>query len=409
MMPVLSDRPEAFTRGANLPPIFKELGAAGVFSAEGAAWRPQRRLSMEALSHRHLRGFFPTLAAVAERLRGRWLKAAERSEVLDVAEELKRFTVDVTTQLAFGYDLDTLGKDEDVIQRKLGLVFPALNRRLFALLPWWRVFRMPADRAVDRAVAEIHVWLQGLVTETRARLAAEPDLAENPRNFLEAMLTARDENGKPFDDETILGNAMTMLLAGEDTTAYTLAWSIHHLLEEPKEVAALHDELEGVLGDDAVPSNIEMANRLAFANGVANEAMRLRPVAPLFFLEATADTVIGDVEIPAGMVVALMIRPPAMSATHFEKPADFRPARWLDDRPTSGPHEPSAHQPFGSGPRICPGRTLALLEMKMALATIYQNFEIERVGAAADVHEQLSFTMSPRGLKVKLRARARAA
>ena len=85
---------------------------------------------------------------MAERLRKRWMRAAERSEVLDVAEELKRFTIDVTTQLAFGYDLDTLGKDDDVIQKKLGLIFPAFNRRLLAMLPWWRVFRLPVDRAV---------------------------------------------------------------------------------------------------------------------------------------------------------------------------------------------------------------------------------------------------------------------
>src|SRR5690606_4806723 len=116
MMPVLRERPETFRRGSNLAPVFRELGVSGVFSAEGAAWRPQRRLSMEALSHRHLRGFYPTLASVAERLRARWVRAAERGDVLDIAEELKRFTVDVTTQLVFGYDIDTIGKDDDVIQ-----------------------------------------------------------------------------------------------------------------------------------------------------------------------------------------------------------------------------------------------------------------------------------------------------
>jgi cytochrome P450/nitrite reductase/ring-hydroxylating ferredoxin subunit len=408
MMPVLRDRPEAFTRGSNLPPVFKELGVSGVFSAEGAAWRPQRRLSMEALSHRHLRAFYPTLASVAERLRQRWLRAAERSEVLDVAEELKRFTVDVTTQLAFGYDLDTLGKDDDVIQKKLGLIFPAFSRRLFTIIPWWRIFRMPADRAVDRAVAELRVWLSGLVTEARTRLTADPTLGERPRNFLEAMLTAHDENGKPFDDETIFGNAMTMLLAGEDTTAYTLAWCIHQLLEAPSDVTALHEELRSVMSDATVPPNIETANRLVYADGIANETMRLRPVAPLFFLEATADTVVGDVEIPAGMVVLLMVRPPAVNIANFDSPDEFRPARWLEDRPSRGPHDPSAHQPFGSGPRICPGRTLALLEMKMVLATLYQNFEIERVGSPTDVREQLSFTMMPVGLRVKLRPRKRA-
>lgn len=405
MMPVLRDRPEAFTRGSNLAPIFKELGVAGVFSAEGAAWRPQRRLSMEALSHRHLRAFFPTLAGVAERLRRRWMRAAERSEVLDVAEELKRFTVDVTTQLAFGYDLDTLGRDDDVIQKKLGLLFPTFNRRLFALLPWWRVLRMPADRAVDRAVDELHTWLSGLVTESRARLAADPGLVEHPQNFLQAMLTARDENGDAFDDETILGNAMTMLLAGEDTTAYTLAWCVHHLLESPEDVAALRAELGSVLDGANIPLSIDAVNRLAYAGGIANEAMRLRPVAPLFFLEATADTVVGEVEIPAGMVVVLMIRPPAVNVANFDAPDEFRPARWLEDRVSRGPHEPSAHQPFGSGPRICPGRALALLEMKLVLATIYQTFDVQRVGAASDVREELSFTVRPVGLRVKLRPR----
>lgn len=405
MMPALRDRPERFTRGSNLDPIFRELGVAGVFSAEGDAWRPQRRLSMEALSHRHLRGFYPTLVTVAERLRARWMRAAERGDTIDVAEELKRFTVDVTTQLVFGYDLDTLGKDDDVIQEKLGLLFPMFNRRLFATIPWWRLFKTRADRAVDRAIAEVRAWIAGLVSEARARLSADPARAEHPTNFLEAMLTARDERGQPFDDETIYGNAMTMLLAGEDTTAYTLAWCVHHLLEAPEEIEALRADVRRVMGDAVVPPDIESANRLTYANGVANEAMRLRPVAPLFFLEPTRETVVGSVAVSRGTAVVLMIRPPAMSADNFDAPSVFRPARWVDEGRAGGKHEPGAHQPFGSGPRICPGRTLALVEMKLVLATIFQSFDVERVGAASDVREELAFTMMPVGLQVKLRPR----
>ena len=243
------------------------------------------------------------------------------------------------------------------------------------------------------------------MTDAKARLASDPSLAERPRNFLEAMLTARDENGNAFDDEAIFGNAMTMLLAGEDTTAYTLAWCVHHLLDAPEDVAALRAELDDVLGQALVPPSIDAANRLAYASGVANETMRLRPVAPIFFMEATADTVVGEVEIPAGMVAVLMIGPPAVSIANFDAPDEFRPSRWLDDRPARGPHDASAHQPFGSGPRMCPGRALALLEMKLALATIYQSFEVERVGSSSDVREELSFTMMPVGLKVKLRPR----
>src|SRR5258706_15678644 len=134
--------------------------------------------------------------------------------------------------------------------------------------------------------------------------------------------------------------------------------------------------------------------------------MRLRPVAPLFFLEALDDTVITDVEIPKGVTIVLLIRPPAVDAANFGAPDEFRPARWVDPGATSGAHDPGAHQPFGSGPRICPGRTLALLEMKLILAMLYRSFDVERVGVAADVKEVFSFTMVPKGLNVRLKFRA---
>jgi len=397
---VLRARPETFRRLSNVAPVFAEMGVDGLFSAEGAAWRPQRRLAMEALSHRHLRGFYPTLRTVAERLRRRWLAAA--GQVLDVAEELKRFTVDVTTLLTFGHDVNTLEQGDDVIQRRLELVFPAFNRRLFTLVPTWRFVRSPADRRLDRALAEIRAWLQGLVEKARVRHDAGPAAADGPANFLEAMLAAHDDEGRPFSDDVIMGNLMTMLLAGEDTTAYTLAWAVHHLCDSPEAVEALRHELDGALGGAPVADEFDVANRLAFAGAVANESMRLRPVAPMLFAEANVDTVVGDLFLPAQCVVAVLMRPPARDPDNFADPDAFRPMRWLE---AEGAHEPSAHTPFGTGPRLCPGRTLALLEMKVVLATLYRNFEVERVGESSGVREKFAFTMSPEGLNVRVRPR----
>src|SRR5581483_9922299 len=150
------------------------------------------------------------------------------------------------------------------------------------------------------------------------------------------------------------------------------------------------------------PPGIEVANRLAYAGGVANEAMRLRPVAPIFFLDALEDTIVGDVEIPKDTSLVLLIRPPALDEENFADPDVFRPARWVTP---SGAHDAGAHQPFGSGPRICPGRTLALLEMKLVLATLYRSFDVERVGSASDVTETFSFTMMPKGLNVRMKFR----
>ena len=401
---VFRARPETWRRTRKLERVFEELGVAGVFSAEGAAWRSQRRLAMEALSQRHLRGFYPTLHLVAERLRRRWEGCADRRETLDVVEELKRLTVDVTTALTFGHDMNTIEQEgDDVIQRRLELLFPAFNKRLFAMLPLWRVVRLPSDRRLDRARDELRTWLEGLVAEARARLAADPARAAHPSNFLEAMLAMRDEAGQPFSDPVVFGNLMTMLLAGEDTTAFTLAWAVHQMCESPESVQALRSELDAELGPATVPADIEAANRLAYAGAVANETMRLRPVAPLILFEATTDTVLGDVELPAGSHVLVATRPPVRDPAHFADPEAFRPGRWLDQQ--AGPHEPANHVPFGSGPRICPGRSLALLEMKVVLAMIYKNFDVIRHGQASDVREIFAFTMGPGGLEVQLRRR----
>ena len=399
---ILRARPDTYRRLGNVEPVFKEMGVAGVFSAEGAAWRSQRRLAMEALSPRHQRGFYPQLCRIAARLRARWDHAATIGQPVDIVDDLKRFTVDITTLLTFGRDVNTIGQGDDVIQRRLEHVFPAFNRRLFALFPTWRVVRTPADRRLDRALAEIRAWLEQLVAEARVRVSAEPGRADQPANFLEAMLSARDELNRPFADDVIFGNLMTMLLAGEDTTAYTLGWAVHELCESPEAVTALRDELDAVLGDADVPADFESATRLAYAGAVANETMRLRPVAPLLYLQPNVPTEIGDVQVPARTPVAVMTRTPALDAQNFERPRAFLPGRWIE---ATGAHEPGAHIPFGSGPRLCPGRTLALLEMKVVLATLYKNFDVARHGAASSVKEHFSFTMSPVGLEVTLRRR----
>jgi cytochrome P450/nitrite reductase/ring-hydroxylating ferredoxin subunit len=404
---VLRARPETFTRDSSIAPVLSEMGVDGVFSAEGDAWRPQRRLAMVALAQRHLRGLYPKLLTVATRLKKRWERLADAGVPLDVVEELKRFTVDVTTLVTFGHDLNTVEQEEDVIQRKLELVLPAFNRRLFALFPTWRLVRLPRDRRLDRALAELRAWLGELVVAERARLAAEPGRAEQPSNFLEAMVSARDDDGRPFSDDVIFGNLMTMLVGGEDTTAYALGWVVHQLFDSPESVTELRREADELLGTSDVAGDIETANKLAFAGAVANETMRLRPITPVVvILEAKVETVVGDLLVPEGTRVFVLTRPAACDPDHFVEPHAFRPRRWLGE--TVGAHDVSAHIPFGSGPRICPGRTLALLEMKLLLSMLYRNFNVERVGRADGVRENFRFVMSPVGLKVRLRRRSSA-
>ena len=156
--PLYRARPDTYRRPTRVEKIFAELGIAGVFSAEGESWRAQRRVAMDALAQRNLRGFYPALERIAQRLLrqlGRGGRFGARARRERRAEE-SRFTVDVTTLLVFGHDLQTLDKgSDDVIQRHLEHLFPALERRINSVFPYWRYFRLPQDRRVDAAVREI--------------------------------------------------------------------------------------------------------------------------------------------------------------------------------------------------------------------------------------------------------------
>lgn len=402
---VLKGRPETFQRYFLIEPIMREMGIAGVFAAEGDEWRTQRRLAMAALSYRNLTAFFDTLHTVSERLLRRWQRAADETKILDVQKELMLFTVDVTSSLAFARDSNTLEQHDDSVQRHLQLIFGVLMQRLNALVPYWRVLRLPSDRALDRARAELAEWLDRVILEARDRLEREPERKLRPRNLLEAMLVTRDERGEAFDEAVIRGNMMTMLLAGEDTTANTIAWVIHELLETRKVARRLHDEVDRVLGSDSLPRDPTAAAQLEYAEAVANEGMRLRPVVPFATMTAKADTVLEDVAIPRGTHVTLLLRTISKNPDLVPEPTRFYPERWLDPEAVANLQRRSIHVPFGSGPRICPGRSLALLEIRMVLGLLYKNFAIERVGRASDVKEHMAFTMGPQNLRIRLRRR----
>jgi cytochrome P450 len=357
----------------------------------------------QALSARRLAAFYPTLLCVMQRLQRRWQTHAQMGTALDVVDEFKRLTVDVTTLLAFGHDVNTIEHDHDSLQKHLEVIFPAINRRLTAAFPYWRFCRMPADWRTDRSIREIRARLREIIAEARRRIDREAQLRQSPTNLLEAMLLATDEAGKPFSDELILGNSLQVLVAGEDTTAATLAWAVHLLCDQPAAVAALRQELDLVLGRSLLPADVEMAGRLSRVDATLQETLRLRSVAPLVFLESTSDVAMNGVTVPRGTWIIVLTRLAATSSAH--RPREFLPERWLEPEQELDEAGRRASLPFGGGARVCPGRALALLEMRLALAVLYGSFDVERVGSADRVGERYAFIVEPVALQVKLRPR----
>jgi cytochrome P450 len=119
------------------------------------------------------------------------------------------------------------------------------------------------------------------------------------------------------------------------------------------------------------------------------------------------DVVVGDLALPAKTSFVVLVRPPTLDPARFDAPDQFRPERWLDASPGQrGPHDARVHMPFGTGPRICPGRALAMLEIRVLLATIASSFDLERAGKPEDVRELFEVTMAPRGLRARVRRRS---
>ena len=154
--------------------------------------------------------------------------------------------------------------------------------------------------------------------------------------------------------------------------------------------------------------NYEDAARLPFIDACINETMRLKPVAPLMMLEVARATVLGELELPEGTLLMVLMRAGATDERRFADAHAFNPERWLAGASANSPKRVA--MPFGAGPRLCPGRYLAILEMKMVMAMLFGGFEIEAVTTpgGAEAKEHLSFTMYPEGLRLRLGAKATA-
>lgn len=411
---LLRDRPDGFRRPSVTALISSELGGLpNIFMAEGAAWRNQRRMVMAGFAPKAIREYFPALVKVGLRLRQRWSEAAAQHASIDLSADLKRYTVDVIAGLAFGQDVNTLESGDNVIQQHLDRILPGISRRSLSAVPYWRYFKLPQDRRLDQSSAALRQAVYSLIDQARQRMQHNPHAGDKPANLLEALIAAADQPGSAIDNDTVAGNVSTMLLAGEDTTANSIAWLLYFLRSHPDALQRATQEVQA-LAPDCAAFTLEQLDSLDFLDACIEEAMRLKPVAPYLPLEALADTTVEDVQVPAGTIVWCVLRHDSMDEKNFTNASTFDPARWLAAPDVAGPDATASPgkktgiaMPFGAGPRTCPGRYLALLEIKIAMAMVLGHFEIESVATDTGLppQELMGFVMSPEGLKMRLKAR----
>ncbi|MCE3262213.1 MAG: cytochrome [Pseudoduganella sp.] len=394
---ILHDRPDQWRRTQRLASVLEEAAACGVFSAEGDEWRRQRKLVMHALTPEVVNRFQPTLAAMTERLRQRWLAAAQAGQPQRLLRDLKAYALDVTIGMAMGQDQDMLDHEDKRLQQDIEFVFSQVARRVVAPIAYWRTVKLPVDRATDAAGARIRAAVDGFIADARARMAADPALHDQPGNLLEAMLVAADSPGSGISDEMVQANAINMVFAGEDTTANTLAWLLYLLANAPHAAARLAEEADGKPGLEQMP----------YLDACVHEAMRMKPVAPILAAEPVRDAALDGVQVPAGTVVFLLLRHAFEREVALADGAQFRPERWLDPAMKEKLDDPARKMvPFGGGPRFCPGRYLAMCEIRTVMSMLARSFTIHAVPDAPPVEEVFTFTMTPSALPLLLRARS---
>ncbi|OLQ75727.1 cytochrome P450 [Photobacterium proteolyticum] len=394
---VLKSRPDQFRRLKNIESVFDEAGLNGIFSAEGTRWKHQRKLTEPMFQPSHLKHFYPKLSIITERLQKRFSDLADSGEIIELLDEFKRYTVDVTSLLAFGEDFNSIEQTETPLTQSINHIFPMVNRRCKSPIPLWRFFKTTHDKQFDTSLTYVKHFVSGCIEKQRTLIATNPELAKEPENMLQIMITEQKKDAT-FSDQDILANAMTLLLAGEDTTANTLTWMSYLLCYNPKAEISLTSEFESLEETKYLAWPIP---RLPYLTAVMYEAMRLKPVAPQLYIEPLSDTFIGSIKVKKGTPIFVMLHANGFNSDLFDSPESFSPERWLGKNRASF----SNIQPFGTGARLCPGRSLAIMEIKLAFHALFNEFIIEPQQSADEVVENFAFTMSPVGFKVRLTKR----
>lgn len=179
-----------------------------------------------------------------------------------------------------------------------------INERITTPIPLWRVYKQKKDKALTNSLKAIEKVIYNFIQEAKERLLTYPKLKESPSNFLEALLVEQEEENK-FSEQEIYGNVFSILLAGEDTTSNSISWALYYLSQHPEIVLKVRQEAITVYNNRNTPKDTKELNRLKYANAVAQEAIRLKPVSPNLYMQANENITLHNLYIPKDTSIML--------------------------------------------------------------------------------------------------------
>ena len=400
---ILRQRPEKFRRLSKINEVFVEMGFHTVFNAEGEHWKKQRKPVTEALNVKKVKGYYSIIQNKTENLISKIQEYSSTKETVDIIQDFISFTIDVTTEIAFGYKLNTIQNKEDSFQNHLEIIFPMINDRITAPFPIWRIFPKTKDKQLKKSLKAIENIIHQFIKDAKYRLTQNEELRNNPSNFLEALLVESEKENSVFDEKTLYGNVIAMLLAGEDTTSNTLSWTLYYLAQNPDIVQKIRKE-SNLTYQNIIPENYDQLNHLKYTNAAIKEAIRLKPTTPILFFQANEDVVLNNLSIPKDTSIILQNSYASMQEENFSDATKFDPNRWIKSEcPYHQNHNPKTIKAFGGGSRLCPGMHLSMIEMTTVISSICKQFNISLSVPPSTVEENFAFTVYPENLKIQFK------
>jgi len=387
---VLVTEHKAFHKGPTIQAAKMLLGES-LLTSEGEHHLRQRRLIQPIFHHERIAGYADAMVRRAEDAVAGWREGAE----LDAHAEMASLTLAVVGETLFGTQVDE--EASATVTRALSQTLSMFDRvyspvfRLLVRLP------TPTMRRYRRIEADLNRVIGDLIAERRVAGATGDDLL--------SLLLRADEDGAAMSDAQVRDEALTLFLAGHETTANALAWAWWLLSQHPDVEDRLHAEIDESLAGRS--PGVEDLPRLPYTEMVLSESIRLRPPAWAIGRRAIREVRIGEVTIPAGSIVVVSPWLLHHDARWWPEPQAFRPERWS---PEAGAEHPRfAYVPFGGGPRLCVGEPFAWMEGVLLLTTIAQRWRLRLVPGAA-VEPRAVVTLRPRnGLPMVPERRARRA
>jgi cytochrome P450 len=364
---VLVDNNRNYSKATYSNQNFKKVVGDGLITAEGEAWRWQRRLMQPAFHHTRLKQLDGLIVQAAQEMLERWEARYAQGESVDIAREMASLTLTVTARALFGVNLG----------ERVNQIGEIVNRS--ALL-----FEKPSHPALQQAAVEFREVVDAIIQERKRDFKDSGDL-------FSSLILARDEHtGEGMSDEQLRDQLFGLLLAGYETTANALTWTWYLLSQNDWAVSRLRDEVRQAL-DGRTPCYQDLEG-MPFLRQTLDESLRLYPPAWILGRRAVGEDSIDGYDVPAGTVIAISIYTLHRHPAFWENPEVFDPGRF-DPHNSAGRHK-YAYIPFGGGPRMCIGNGFGLLEAALIMACVAQRYELH-LAPGSEVQPQAIFVLRP--------------